>query len=200
MNRLILLTFILTLLCNVAWAAKLTLKSRPAGAEVFIHVNGKSAKIGVTPFDGDLTEIMKTYAQSNSFMFELKKEGHVPYRVLLARTNDVDLELAANLELDPAIDNVKEHDSLMNKLFSIQKLVRSRNFQDALEQLSSLEKKYPDLSIIPEMKATTYYMNKDVESALSYYRRAFAVNPENQDAYRMKLYLEKKLNVDSEVP
>ena len=182
------------------YASKLTLKSRPEGAEIYIQANGKPVKIGVTPFEADLSEIIKTYVQAPSFMFELKKEGHIPYRVLLAKTSQMDIELSANLELDPKIENIKAHDALMNKLFAIQKLVRGRSFLEAIDQLSALEKKHSNLSIIPEMKATAYYMNKDVENALSYYRRAFAVNPENQDAYRMKLYLEKKLGVDSEVP
>src|SRR5690606_4290950 len=104
-----------------------------------------------------------------------------------------------NLKIDKAIINLKEHDALMNKLFDVQKLVRGRNFSDAISQLSNLESQHPSLSIIPEMKATAYYMSKDVEKALSYYRKAFAINPENQDAFRMKVYLEKKLGVDSEV-
>ena len=142
---------------------------------------------------------MNVYVKSNSFLLEIRKSGHTTYRVLLAKTTDSDLELTANLELDEAISNIKEHDSLMNQLFDVQKLVRGRNFRDALAKLDDLEKKHPALSIIPEMKATAYYMNKEVESALSYYRKAFSLNSDNHDAYRMKLYLEKKLGVDSEV-
>jgi tetratricopeptide (TPR) repeat protein len=181
---------------SIVWAAKLIIKSQPEGAEIFISTNGKPIRIGSTPYEANLTEVMKSYVKANSFMLELKKSGHNPYRVLLAKTEDVDLELTANLELDPAISNIKEHDALMNQLFDIQKLIRGRNFQDAIKDLGLLETKHPALSIIPEMKATAYYMNKEVESALSNYRRAFAINPENHDAYRMKVYLEKKLGID----
>lgn len=198
MIRYILISFLLC--CStVSWAAKLIIKSQPEGAEIFITINGKPVRLGATPYEANLTEVMKTYVKSNSFMLELKKTGHNPYRVLLAKTDDVDLELTANLELDKAISNIKEHDSLMNQLFDVQKMVRGRNFRDALTKLDDLEKKHPALSIIPEMKATTYYMNKEVENALSYYRKAFALNPDNHDAYRMKVYLEKKLGIDSEV-
>lgn len=199
MSRLIYIIFFITLLPLNGWSAKLVIKSQPEGAEIFIATNGKPVRLGATPYEANLTEVMKTYVKANSFMLEIKKAGHMPYRVLLAKTEDVDMELTANLELDKAISNIKEHDALMNKLFDVQKLVRGKNFQDALNQLTELEKKHPALSIIPEMKATTYYMNKEVESALSYYRKAFALNPENHDAYRMKVYLEKKLGVDSEV-
>ena len=188
-----------SLLSSTGWAAKLIIKSQPEGAEIYISVGGKPVRLGATPYEANLTEVMKTYVKSTSFMLELKKAGHNPYRVLMAKTDDVDLELSANLQLDQAVSNIKEHDALMNSLFDVQKLVRGKNFKDALMKLDELEKKHPALSIIPEMKATAYYMNKEVENALSYYRRAFALNPDNHDAYRMKVYLEKKLGVDSEV-
>lgn len=187
------------LISTSAFAAKLVIKSQPEGAEIFIQTSGKPVRLGATPYETDLSEVIKTYVKSNSFLLELKKAGHQPYRVLIAKTEDVDLELSANLELDEAISNHKEHDLLMNQLFDVQKMIRGRNFRDALAKLDELEKKHPTLSIIPELKATSYYMNKEVENALSYYRKAFALNPDNSDAYRMKVYLEKKLGVDSEV-
>jgi tetratricopeptide (TPR) repeat protein len=200
MKRLLFITFILSIiLSDVSMAAKLNIKSQPDAAEIFISTNGKPIRLGVTPYEANLTEVMNVYVKSNSFVLEIRKSGHTPYRVLLAKTTDSDLELTANLELDKAISNIKEHDSLMNQLFDVQKLVRGRNFRDALSKLDDLEKKHPTLSIIPEMKATAYYMNKEVESALSYYRKAFSLNSDNHDAYRMKLYLEKKLGVDSDV-
>ncbi|MCM2350066.1 MAG: hypothetical protein NDI69_08585 [Bacteriovoracaceae bacterium] len=198
MNRLLIIT-VLSLVASSAWAAKLVIKSQPEGAEIFITTNGKPVRLGVTPYEANLTEVMSTYVKSSSFMLELKKQGHNPYRVLLAKTDDVDLELTANLALDQAVSNIKEHDALMNQLFDVQKLVRGKNFRDAIMKLDELEKKHPALSIIPELKATAYYMNKEVENALSYYRRAFALNPDNHDAYRMKVYLEKKMGIDSEV-
>lgn len=198
MNRLLIIT-VLSLVTFTAWGAKLVIKSQPEGAEIFITTNGKPVRLGVTPYEANLTEVMSTYVKSSSFMLELKKQGHNPYRVLLAKTDDVDLELTANLALDQAVSNIKEHDALMNQLFDVQKLVRGKNFRDAIMKLDELEKKHPALSIIPELKATAYYMNKEVENALSYYRRAFALNPDNHDAYRMKVYLEKKMGIDSEV-
>lgn len=199
MLKILCYTFLAVFMTMPAFAAKLTIKSQPEGAEIFVSINGKNVRLGATPYETDLTEIIRTYVKSNSFMIELKKTGHMPYRVLLAKTEDVDLELTANLELDEAVSNHKEHDLLMNQLFDVQKLIRGRNFRDALLKLDELEKKHPTLSVIPELKATSYYMNKEVENALSYYRKAFALNPDNSDAYRMKVYLEKKLGVDSEI-
>lgn len=191
--------FVMITMAEASFAAKLTIRSQPDGAEIFITSNNRPVRLGMTPYEANLTEIINTYVKSNSFLLEIKKAGHDDYRVLVAKTADVDLELTANLELDKAVSNVKAHDFLMNQLFDVQKLIRGRNFKDALMKLDELEKKETGLSIIPELKATAYYMNKEVENALSYYRKAFAMNPENIDAYRMKIYLEKKLGVDSEV-
>ncbi|HXH73748.1 MAG TPA: hypothetical protein VNJ08_02215 [Bacteriovoracaceae bacterium] len=199
MNKFFLLIIISSFFPAIGFASKLIIKSQPEGAEIFIVGNGRPVRLGVTPYEADLTEVMNTYVKALSFVLEIKKPGHNPYRLMLAKTEDVDLELTANLELDGAISNIKEHDLLMNQLFDVQKLVRSRNFKDALLKLDDLEKKHPALSIIPELKATAYYMNKEVESALSLYRKAFALNPDNHDAYRMKVYLEKKMGLDSEV-
>ena len=184
----------------LALAGKITIKSQPDAADIFI-IDGtsKPVPLGKTPFESDLEDIIRNYVKSSSFVLELKKDGHDPYRVLVAKTANVDMALTATLELSQAITNIKEHDFLMNELFDVQKLIRARNFTDAINKLEDLEKKNPRLSIIPELRATAMYLNKDVEGALSYYRKAFSVNPDNADAYRMKIYLEKKLGVDSEM-
>lgn len=197
--KLITTSLIFLLTIASAMAGKIVIKSQPDGAEIFINSNGRPVRLGITPYESDLNEIINTYVKSSSFVIELKKSGHIPYRVLIAKTAEADMELTANLELDKIVSNLKEHDLLMNQLFDVQKLIRGRNFRDAFVKLDDLEKLHPQLSIIPEIKATAYYMNKDVENALSYYRKAFSINPENADAYRMKVYLEKKLGVDSEV-
>ena len=198
MSRLLYL-FIL-LFSPLVLAGKITIKSQPDAADIYI-IDGtsKPVPLGKTPYESDLEDIIRNYVKSSSFVLELKKDGHDPYRVLVAKTANVDMALTATLELSQAITNIKEHDSLMNELFDVQKLIRARNFTDAINKLEDLEKKNPRLSIIPELRATAMYLNKDVEGALSYYRKAFSVNPDNADAYRMKIYLEKKLGVDSEM-
>jgi tetratricopeptide (TPR) repeat protein len=195
-----LLYLFILLFSPLVLAGKITIKSQPDAADIFI-IDGtsKPVPLGKTPFESDLEDIIRNYVKSSSFVLELKKDGHDPYRVLVAKTANVDMALTATLELSQAITNIKEHDSLMNELFDVQKLIRARNFVDAINKLEDLEKKNPRLSIIPELRATAMYLNKDVEGALSYYRKAFSVNPDNADAYRMKIYLEKKLGVDSEM-
>lgn len=183
-----------------ATAAKIDIKSNPEEAEIFVYNDDNSApqKLGKTPYNNNLDELIKTYVKKNNFIVEIRKDGFDPYKVLFTKTSGLDVELSVNLEVSKDIKTIKKHDMLMSELFEVQKLIRSKNFSDALTKLTSLEKEYPHFSIIAELKATNYYMMKDVEKALSYYRKAFALNSENVDSYKMKVYLEKKLGIDTE--
>lgn len=182
------------------WAEKIEIKSNPEEAEIYILTDEGTSpqKIGKTPFKQDLKELIQTYVKKNNFVFELRKDGYEPYRVLFTKTSNLDVELAINLEVSREIKTIKKHDMLMVELFDVQKLIRGKNFTDAMNKLNTLEKDYPHFSIIAELKATTYYMMKDVEKALAYYRKSFALNSDNVDSYKMKVYLEKKLGIDTE--
>lgn len=201
MRYFIVFTFIISSL-QVAYAAKLQIKSNPPEAEIFVYSDASSApeKIGKTPFKADLQELIDTYVKKNIFILEIKKDGFEDYKILFTRNAEADITLSVNLEVSKKIATIKSHDTLMTRLFEVQRLVRAKNYGDALSQLDELEEKYPHFSIIAELKATAYYMNKDVEKALSYYRRSFALNPDNVDAYKMKVYLEKKLGVYADIP
>ena len=199
MKQLLLIT-ILTLFSTNVLAEKIEIKSNPEEAEIYVlsDESANAQKIGKTPFKQDLKELIQTYVKKNNFVIELRKDGYESYRILLTKTSNLDVELSVNMEVSREIQTIKKHDLLVVELFDVQKLIRGKNFVDAMNKLNELEKKYPHFSIIAELKATTYYMMKDVEKALSYYRKSFALNSDNVDAYKMKVYLEKKLGIDTE--
>jgi tetratricopeptide (TPR) repeat protein len=183
------------------YAQKLDIKSNPEEAEIFIATdeNSPPQKIGKTPYTTNLKELIQTYVKKNNFIIELRKEGFESYKVLFTKTSNLDVELAVSLEVSRAIKTIKKHDMLVTELFDVQKLIRGKNFSDAIKKLDILEKDNPQFSVIAELKATTYYMMKDMEKALTYYRKAFAINSDNVDAYKMKVYLEKIMKIDTEI-
>src|SRR5690606_9793134 len=134
--------------------------------------------------------LLSNYVKGSIFLITLKKKGFDDYRALFTKLNDTDIDLKINMQVDERIKKLQEHDLLMIKLFKAQKMIRGQNFQDAISQLDILEEKYPGFSIVSELKAIAYYLNKDMEKSLSYYRKAFSLNPKNVDAYKMKVYLE----------
>jgi tetratricopeptide (TPR) repeat protein len=192
---------IFLLFISSAFAANIEIVSQPAEAEIFIYENADSKPnlLGKTPFKQDLQTLIDTYVKKSTFIIQLKKDGYNSYNVLFTKTTSVDINLSVNMVVSDNIKNIKKHDMLMQELFTVQKLIRGRNISDALKKLDDLEKKYKGFSIVAELKATAYYMNKDIENALTYYRKAFALNSENIDAYKMKVYLEKKLGVYSDI-
>lgn len=183
-----------------SWGQTIEIKSNPEEAEIFIISDSSVApsKVGKTPFKTSLKDLVNEYVKKNTFIIEIRKEGFEPYRVLFPKATSVDIELSVNMDVNEDIKKIKKHDLLMNELFDVQKLIRGKNFPDALAKLDTLEKDYKDFSVIAELKGTAYYMMEDVEKALSFYRRAFALNSDNIDAYKMKVYLEKKLGIDTE--
>ena len=203
MKNLIVCIFIISVYCgSQAQAAKLEIKSNPPEAEILVYAdtNAKPEKIGKTPYTADMEELIQTYVKKNIFIIEVKKDGFEDYKILFTRSSDSDVKMTVNLEVSKKIKTIQDHDTLMTRLFEAQRLIRGKNYSDAIKKLDELEKKFPHFSTIAELKATTYYMQKNVEKALSYYRRSFALNPENIDAYKMKVYLEKKLGVYADIP
>jgi hypothetical protein len=194
------LIFIILIMICGAQAAKIDIRSNPEEAEILIYMseNAVPQKIGKTPFTYNLEELINTYVKKNNFIIEIRKEGFEPYKILFSKTSNLDVELSVNLEVNKDIRTIRKHDQLIVEIFDVQKLIRGKNFADALNKLNLLEKDYPHFSIIAELKGTTYYMMKDIEKSLSQYRKAFALNSENVDAYKMKVYLEKRLGVDTE--
>lgn len=193
--------FIFTFFSIIALADTVKIASNPPEAEIWVHSdpNEQPEKIGKTPYKSNLKDLINTYVKKSTFIVEVKKKGFEDYRILFTKMSGIDVDLSVNLAVEDKVKTIKDHDLLMISLFDVQKLIRSGNFSDAIYQLNELEKTHKGFSIIAELKATTYYMNKDIENALAYYRSAFALNPDNVDAYKMKVYLEKKLGVDSEL-
>lgn len=189
--------------CLNSEAKSLRISTIPKEAEIFVFASNdpKSApvKLGRTPYAADLDEIISKFSGVKTLALEIKKEGFNDEKILLSATGNYDVDINVKMDINKKIKTIKEHDILMQELFRVQKMIRARNFNDALKKLTELEKKHKDFSIIAELKAIAYYMSKDIDQALSYFRHAFALNPDNVDAYKMKVYLEKKLGIDTEI-
>lgn len=194
--------FIITLtLVNLGFAAEFEFITTPKEAEVFVYEQfGESPqKVGNTPVKMEMDQFYSYTKSTTFFTLEVRKEGYEPIRFILMKTGSADLRLNLKLEVAKEITTIQRHDKLIAELFDIQKLIRANNFAEALTKLESLEKDFPAFSVIPELKGITYYMNKDIEKALSMFRVAFSKNSENRDAFKMKVYLEKKLGIDTEL-
>jgi len=195
--KFLLLVLLFILFSVQTIAQDLSIVSTPEKANVMVQLQGNDQfkNVGKTPFKDSLKSFLSTYVGKNSFILTIEKEGYEPYKMLFTKNKDVDIDISVKLEVSKAISTVKKHDVLVSDLFKVQKMIRSKNFDGAISRLDELAKDHKHFSIIPELKGIAHYLNKDIERSLSMYREAFGLNPKNVDAYKMKVYLEKKLGV-----
>ena len=103
-----------------------------------------------------------------------------------------------NLVAREDILDFRKIDKSINDLFESQRLIRSQLYNEAVLLLKNVEKDQPKLSIVPEMIGSALYLAKDQKGSLSWYEKAYRMNPENKDAFTMKSYLRKALKVGDE--
>ncbi len=179
-------------------AATITIKSDPEkGAEVFVRELAKSEfkKLGKIPFESPLAEITNNFVTSKFFVIEIRKEGFIPYRMVLNDIGNSDLKINANLQAK--IDHLKfrKIDTVVGKIFEAQGLIRAKQLDEGITKLKKLEKEAPFLSIVPELIGSTYYLKNENKMAYSWFSKAYRINPQNRDAFTMKNYLEKALGI-----
>jgi len=189
--------FIFLIFSSLAMSEELSIKSNPEQAEIYVKnaANHERVKIGKTPLKISMNEIVNNYAKSNVFVLELEKDGFDSYRVLMTRTGSNDIELNVNLEVSKNVRMIKDVDYLVSQLFEVQRQIRTKDYTSAVRKLDELEKDFPHYSVIYELKGSAFYLDKQFNKALNYYRKAFGINPDNRDAYIMKVYLEEKFNL-----
>jgi tetratricopeptide (TPR) repeat protein len=182
-----------------AFSAEVIIDTIPSKANLFI-VNPKTlnkTSIGKSPFKMTFEDFTSAYAKGDSFIIEVSKEGHQRESIMILNNGRNNIEVKVSLEAIRDHEKTREFDSLISSLFDVQRLVRNRNYKDALNILNSLEKEHPEVSSVYEIKAGALYLSKEFSRSLAYYRKAFDLNPKNSEAYRMKQYLEKKFKLES---
>lgn len=193
--------FIFLIFHTYVYAQEFEILSTPSDVEVFIKKTPKDTpqKLGKTPLKLKANEVFSKIGEQKTFLIKLVKDGFKSYEVVLVKSENVDMKLDFLLEINPKYKIINKHDLLISDLFKVQRLIRSNNLSEAITKLEGLEKENKDFSVITELKGIAYYMQKDLNKALSMFRLAFSKNPDNQDAYKMKVYIEKKLGLDTEI-
>lgn len=196
----IVLTAVVFIQSTSSIADELKIATEPPEAELYIRdFGGKiKQKLGKAPYAGNIQEITSSYAGSSLFMLTVEKEGYLTQSIALSDLLKSDIAMTINLEPIQNFDKYKSLDNVVSELFEAQKLVRSQQYDSAIEILKKAEEKEKNLSIIPEMIGAAFFLKKENKTALSYYKKAFRLNPENADAFKMKAYLEKSLGVESD--
>lgn len=179
-------------------AEQLKLRSDPPDALVHIRDLGgvQNVKIGNTPYEGNLLDLAANYAKSNFFLIVIEKTGYESQSILLSDLLKSDIELSINLTPKDDILHYRKIEKNINDIFESQRLIRAEQYDDAITLLKTAEQEQPKISIIPEVIGSAYYLKKDHKGALTWFEKAYRMNPENKDAFTMKAYLKKSLGGD----
>jgi tetratricopeptide (TPR) repeat protein len=191
----IIFIFTVFLISFAANAEKLKLKSDPPDATVFIRDLGgvQNVKVGSTPYEGNLLDLATNYAKSNFFLVVIEKNGYETQSILLSDLLKSDIELSINLLPKDDILHFRKIEKSINDLFESQRLMRAQQYDQAITLLKTIETEQPKISIVPEMLGSAFYLKKDQRASLTWYEKAYRMNPENKDAFTMKAYLKKAL-------
>ncbi len=199
MKKLFFTLLVSTFFISYAGAEEIAITSNPEEVNIFVKnaQTGQELNIGKTPYKGDVEALTANVANGSVFMIELRKDGFETYRILVTKAGKSDIAVNVNMEVSKDMSMTQDFDLLTGDLFDVQRMVRTKDYQSALKKIEMLEKKFPHFSVVYEMKASVFYLMKEFKRSLTFYRKAFATNPKNRDAYRMKIYLEKKFKVAS---
>jgi tetratricopeptide (TPR) repeat protein len=184
----------------ISYADQLKLKSDPVDATVYIRdLSGvQNTKIGNTPYEGNILDLSANYAKSNFFLIVIEKSGYESQSILLSDLLKSDIELSVNLVPKEDVLLYRKIDKNINDIFEAQRFIRAQQYDEALNILKHLEQDQSKLSIIPELIGSAYYLKKNQKASLTWFEKAYRMNPENKDAYTMKSYLKKALGGDVE--
>lgn len=191
------LCFISLVMSQKIFAEQIKLKTDPADATVMIRdLNGvNNMKLGATPYEGTVGDLAANYAKSNFFIITITKEGYESQSILLSDLLKSDIELSLNLIPKEDILHYRKLDKNINDILESQRLIRAGQYDEAISLLKVVEQEQPKLSIVPEMIGSASYIKKDQKGSLTWYEKAYRINPDNKDAFTMKSYLRKALGM-----
>ena len=178
-------------------ASKFIIKSEPTEAEVFAKIIGKEDKIslGKTPLEIPQEELQKK-AQINSssgdyFELIVEKLDYLPERMLVPASRMGTRETIIIAKLKPGQEESKTAQKLLQYLFNSQKFANQREFSRAHEEVDRALAIDSKFTRAVSFKASIYFLQKQYSESLVWFEKAFAIDPNFEDANKMVVYLKR---------
>lgn len=179
-SQKVLLTIMLTAsVFTCGCASHLYLKSEPAGAKVDLisPQSQASTPLGETPLKMTKAEITQKQVRG-PYLIRITKEGLLPKEILIASLTGLDVDV--NVQLQASASTARTN-NLVNELFDAQSLVQKGDSAAALEKLNQLQKEYPDVSAVYEMRGSIFMVRGDYNTATREFQTALNIDPQNRD-------------------
>lgn len=188
--------FILGLLASCSTSTMIKINSKPEGAKIFVRnmTSESSEEIGVTPLIIKSEDLEKKKLKEGALFVELKKEGYEEGRVLLAETEAVEIDVSLKLKPRDELAEAKKFDRVSGELFEIQRLIRNKDYPEALKLTEKIKKDFPELSVPNELEGSIYYLQNDFKKSLEAFNIAYRKNSDNTFVLKMKKLLQQRSN------
>lgn len=165
----------------------LKVESQPEGAEVYVSVNGQTArKVGVTPLSIAENQVN---SGNESFQISVMKEGFASEHVLapgttFARSSNIQVKLKEQISSKQNISDEALQKVSSQVAYSIE-LIKNKEYDNAERSLLNLQTQFPNVATVHELLGNVYYLRKDLSRAYTSYKKALNLNPNNLDTTRM---------------
>ncbi len=187
----ILFTFLIIDIVGCA-SSSIVVESVPPGADIYLSQTGQiPAKIGQSPMNVDLSsfKLNRESVTISVTKFGFKKETVlIPYNSI-SQTSKLGVVLTEDLNQKNSQDIDSSLEEIARGVAKIQELVRSKDFEQAHTNINGLLLKYPNISTLYGLQGNTFYLQKNIDKALSSYKKSEAISP-NPETQRMITKLE----------
>lgn len=177
---------------------EITIKSTPSDADIYIKVLGKNEeeRIGQTPLTLTSETINKLGDPAKSLtVIDIRRPGYIHEQLLINDFGRTVVEYNFTLEPNAIANIIDKIDTIGEQLFEAQRLMRAGGYEESINMLKELDKKFPYSSLINELIGGAYYLKKDFKTSLLHYDLAYKYNPSNVDSFKMIRFLENELKV-----
>ncbi|MCB0412766.1 MAG: tetratricopeptide repeat protein [Bdellovibrionales bacterium] len=172
----------------------MNIQSSPEGADVYLQAGSQQPnKIGQTPMN--ISSQTVNSLPVDSFKIQVKKEGFDTETFVIPKIMfSSSIDISTKLKEDTLAESCKDQNSAIEKAVRsvalVQFHIQQKNYLQAESVLSSLILEFPNNSVLYDLQGNVYYLQKNVDAALTAYKQSLKLNPNNPSTRRMVNKLE----------
>lgn len=165
----------------------LRVQSEPSGADVYISTPGQAQrKLGRTPLEAPTSTSLKTEAAQ----ITVSKEGYKTETVVVPasafeKSANVDVKLTESKLPATCQDFGGAVQEVARGVAESQSYIQTKNLDRAEQTLNRLTEKFSDVSVLFDLLGNVHYLRRDLDRALTAYRKSITLNPGNVETARM---------------
>lgn len=182
---------ILILFFNISCAhilenGNLSIKTSPDSAQILIKNNQDNSEklIGTTPLNIKLNNLINTNTQYLQII--IKKDNFIPQQVIIPKkffneNHEINISLTQNNSSENTTNIREQLQKISTDVAAIQFLIQKKELDLALNKVKELINQYPYISTFYDFAGNIYYLKKDLNKALFFYKKSLEIYPYNQD-------------------